>query len=181
MHRLYEPINHLFVGNEMQRAPHPYSKPISPPTPPALEISDRLGFLTCSGSECSFDADADARRIVCGSSWDDDVNVIFVYNTKQLRLTFYDDEDLRLGYIISSNSELTLFDKLVINSTVEEVKKQLELHQIKSWEIEEFDQTENHFNENNWLILQSEFGRITKVEIGAVIKNEDDFDWKFKA
>ncbi len=112
---------------------------------------------------------------------DDDDNVIFVYNTKQLRLTFYDDEDLRLGYIISSNSELTLFDKLVINSTVEEVKKQLELHQIKSWEIEEFDLTENHFNENNWLILQSEFGRITKVEIGAVIKNEDDFDWKFKA
>lgn len=112
---------------------------------------------------------------------DDDDNVIFVYNTKQLRLTFYDDEDLRLGYIISSNSELTLFDKLVISSTMEEVKKQLELHQIKSWEIEEFDLTENHFNENNWLILQSEFGRITKVEIGAVIKNEDDFDWKFKA
>ena len=69
-------INHLFVGNEMQRAPRPNSKPISPPTPPALEISDGLGFLTCSGSECSFDADADARRIVCGSSWDDDVNVI---------------------------------------------------------------------------------------------------------
>ena len=69
-------INHLFVGNEMQSAPRPNSKPISPPTPPALEISDGLGFLTCSGSECSFDADADARRIVCGSSWDDDVNVI---------------------------------------------------------------------------------------------------------
>ena len=70
-------INHLFVGNEMQRAPHPYSKPISPPTPPALEISDRLGFLTCSGSECSCDPDAvaDVRRIVCGSSWDDDVDV----------------------------------------------------------------------------------------------------------
>jgi phosphatidylserine decarboxylase len=41
--------------------------------------------------------------------------------------------------------------------------------------------TENHFNEENWLILQSEFGRIVKVEIGAVIKNEEDFDWKFNA
>ena len=99
----------------------------------------------------------------------------------QLRLTFYDDEDLRLGYIISSNPRLTINDKVVINETVEEVKKQLEVNKIKSWEKEDFDLTENHFNEENWLILQSEFARIIKVEIGAVIKNEEDFDWKFNA
>ena len=112
---------------------------------------------------------------------DDDKNIIFVYNQLQLRLTFYDDEDLRLGYIISSNPRLTINDKVVINETVEEVKKQLEVNKIKSWEKEDFDLTENHFNEENWLILQSEFGRIVKVEIGAVIKNEEDFDWKFNA
>ncbi len=112
---------------------------------------------------------------------DDDKNIIFVYNQLQLRLTFYDDEDLRLGYIISSNPRLTINDKVVINETVEEVKKQLEVNKIKSWEKEDFDLTENHFNEENWLILQSEFARIIKVEIGAVIKNEEDFDWKFNA
>ena len=112
---------------------------------------------------------------------DDDKNIILVYNQLQLRLTFYDDEDLRLGYIISSNPRLTINDKVVINETVEEVKKQLEVIKIKSWEKEDFDLTENHFNEENWLILQSELGRIVKVEIGAVIKNEEDFDWKFNA
>ena len=112
---------------------------------------------------------------------DDDKNIIFVYNQLQLRLTFYDDEDLRLGYIISSNPRLTINDKVVINETVEEVKKQLEVNKIKSWEKEDFDLTENHFIEENWLILQSEFARIIKVEIGAVIKNEEDFDWKFNA
>ncbi len=112
---------------------------------------------------------------------DEDKNVILVYNQLQLRLTFYDDEDLRLGYIISSNPSLTINDKIVINQTAEEVKKQLEVNKIKSWEKEDFDLTENHFNEENWLILQSEFGRIIKVEIGAIIKNEDDFDWKFNA
>ena len=112
---------------------------------------------------------------------DEDKNVILVYNQLQLRLTFYDDEDLRLGYIISSNPSLTINDKIVINQTAEEVKKQLEAHKIKSWEKEDFDLAENHFNEENWLILQSEFGRIIKVEIGAIIKNEDDFDWTFNA
>lgn len=112
---------------------------------------------------------------------DDDKNIVLVYNQLQLRLTFYDDEDLRLGYIISSNPNLTINDKIVINQTAEEVKKQLEVNKIKSWEKEDFDLTENHFNEENWLILQSEFGRIIKVELGAIIKNEDDFDWKFNA
>ena len=112
---------------------------------------------------------------------DDDKNIILVYNQLQLRLTFYDDEDLRLGYMISSNPSLSINDKIIINQITEEVKKQLEVNKIKSWEKEDFDLTENHFNEENWLILQSEFGRIVKVEIGAVIKNEEDFDWKFNA
>jgi hypothetical protein len=112
---------------------------------------------------------------------DDDKNIVLVYNQLQLRLTFYDDEDLRLGYIISSNPNLTINDKVVINQTAEEVKKQLAVNKINSWEKEDFDLTENHFNEENWLILQSEFGRIIKVELGAIIKNEDDFDWKFNA
>lgn len=112
---------------------------------------------------------------------DDDKNIVLVYNQLQLRLTFYDDEDLRLGYIISSNPNLTINDKIVINQTAEVVKKQLAVNKINSWEKEDFDLTENHFNEENWLILQSEFGRIIKVELGAIIKNEDDFDWKFNA
>jgi hypothetical protein len=109
---------------------------------------------------------------------DDDDNVIYVYNGPQLRLTFYEDENFRLGYIITSNSQATLFEKEVIGKNIEQIKSELP---FKSWELEEFDSTENHFNESNWLIFQSEFGRIIRVEIGAIIKDNDEFDWKFKA
>jgi hypothetical protein len=110
---------------------------------------------------------------------DEDSNSIYLYNQQKWRLTFYEDEDFRLGYIISSHPELTLFDQKVIGRNVEEVKKELESHHFKTWEKEDFDLAENHFNEDHWLILQSEFKDIAKVEIGAIINNNDDFDWKF--
>jgi hypothetical protein len=108
---------------------------------------------------------------------DDDENVIYLYNDLQLRLTFYQDEDFKLGYIISSNDNLSILDRKVIGENVNELKESLP---FKNWENEEFDSTENHFNESNWLILQSEFDKVIRVEIGAIIKDNDEFDWKFK-
>jgi hypothetical protein len=40
-------------------------------------------------------------------------------------------------------------------------------------EQEFYDSTENHFNEAIGLILQSEFDIIIRVEIGAIIKDND--------
>jgi hypothetical protein len=110
---------------------------------------------------------------------DDDGNNIAVYNAQQFRLTFYEDEDMRLGYIICSNPQLTLFDKKVTGRKAEEVKQELLQHHFKSWEREDFDLAENHFNEDNWLILQTEYDAIVKIEIGAIINNKDEFEWKF--
>ncbi len=108
---------------------------------------------------------------------DDDGNVIYLYNDKKLRLTFYEDEAFRLGYIITSNEQAILLGKAIIGKNVTEIKTELP---FKIWEKEDFDSTENHFNESNWLILQSEFDIIIRVEIGAIIKDNDEFDWKFK-
>jgi hypothetical protein len=109
---------------------------------------------------------------------DEENNVIYLYNNEKLRLTFYEDEDFRLGYIITSNTAAILLNHAIIGKNVEEIKMDLP---FKSWEQEDFDSTENHFNESNWLILQAEFGVIIRVEIGAIINNNDEFDWKFKA
>lgn len=109
---------------------------------------------------------------------DEDGNVIYLYNTIKLRLTFYEDEAFRLGYMITSNPELTILDSKPIGRDIEVVKNELP---FKSWEQEDFDSTENHFNESNWLILQSEFGQIIRVEIGAIINDKDEFDWKFSS
>ena len=77
---------------------------------------------------------------------DDDKNIIFLYYSKKLRLTFYEDEDFKLGYFITSNPESTLLGKTIIGENVIDLKNELP---FKSWEVEDFDSTENHFNESN--------------------------------
>ena len=111
---------------------------------------------------------------------DEDENVIFLYNAQKLRLTFYVEEDLKLGYIVSSNDSLTLFDKNVLGKDIETIKKDFLSHGLKTWEEEAFDTYENYFNEDFWIIVQTEFGVAVKVEIGAIIKN-DEFEWKFNS
>ena len=112
---------------------------------------------------------------------DEEDNIIYVYNDKKLRLTFYEDEDFRLGYIITSNPESTLFDHHLIGKNFGEIQKELLSKGFKSWEKEDFDLAENQFNEDHWIILQSEFDTIVKIEIGAIINDKDEFDWKFKS
>jgi hypothetical protein len=109
---------------------------------------------------------------------DDDGNVIYLYNNQKMRLTFYEDEAFRLGYIITSNKEAKLLDKKIIGENIETIKSKLP---FKSWEVEDFDSIKNHFNESNWLILQSEYDDVIRVEIGAIINDKDEFDWKFKS
>ena len=108
---------------------------------------------------------------------DDDGNIICLYNAQKCSLTFYEDEEFRLGYIICSHPEATIFDKQIIGKNIELIKSELP---FKTWTNEDFDTTENHFNESNWLILQSEYNNIIRVEIGAIINDNDEFDWKFR-
>lgn len=112
---------------------------------------------------------------------DEDDNQILLYNALKARLTFYQEEDFRLGYIIISNPEIRLFNQKVIGQDLIEVKSFLEKKGFTLFEEEVFDSVTNYFNEDNWIILQAEFGQVIKVEMGAIIKNQDEFDWKFKA
>lgn len=111
---------------------------------------------------------------------DEEENVIFLYNEQKIRLTFYVEEDLKLGYIVSSNENLTVFDQKIIGKTIDTIKKELAPKGLKTWEEESFDTYENYFNEDFWMIVQTEFGFAVKVELGAIIKN-DEFEWKFKS
>lgn len=110
---------------------------------------------------------------------DEDDNVILVYNKLKMRLTFYQEEDLRLGYIVASSPKLELFGNLIIDKPIAAVKKELATKGITKFNQEEFDTFENYFNEDNWFILQTEFEEVVKFEIGAIINQKDEFDWKF--
>ncbi|REH02003.1 hypothetical protein [Flavobacterium aquicola] len=111
---------------------------------------------------------------------DEDDNVIFVYNNLKIRMTFYKDEELRLGYLVASSPNLELFGIKIIAKKITEIKKDLAQKGIVKFTQEEFDTFENYFNEENWIIFQTEFDEVVKFEIGAIINNKDEFEWKFK-
>jgi hypothetical protein len=111
---------------------------------------------------------------------DDEKNTVLQYNNSKLRLTFYADEDLKLGYIIGASASLELLGASVIGQPWEDVYKTLAAAGIKDFEKEAGDITEAYFNEANWLLVQVEFGDVTRVEVGAIINNKDEFEWKFK-
>ncbi|WP_310381570.1 hypothetical protein [Flavobacterium sp.] len=110
---------------------------------------------------------------------DEDNNLILVYNTLKMRLTFYNDEAFRLGYIVASSPDLELFQNTIIGKNIKDLIKELSLKGISKFTQEAFDTYENYFNEDNWIILQTEFDEVVKFEIGAIINEKDEFDWKF--
>jgi len=110
---------------------------------------------------------------------DEDDNVILAYNALKIRLTFYAEEELKLGYLVASSPNLELFGNKIINRKITDVKKDLAQKGITKFTQEEFDTYENYFNEENWIILQTEFEEVVKFEIGAIINAKDEFDWKF--
>lgn len=109
---------------------------------------------------------------------DEDGNTIYLYDSHKLRLTFYADEDFRLGYAITSYADATLLGHAIIGEPITKILDDLP---FSSWETEEFDSVTNYFNESNWLTLQVEYGQVIRVEIGALIDEVSDvFIWRFK-
>lgn len=112
---------------------------------------------------------------------DDEDNIVYVYNEQKMRLTFYDEEAMRLGYIIAQHPNLILFGEIIIGKTWEEVKTLLATNKITKLETEIVEGTENYFSEDNWLFINADYGEVFKIELGAVFKEkDDDFEWKFK-
>jgi len=112
---------------------------------------------------------------------DEDENIVFAYNAQKMRLTFYKEEEFKLGYVVASAPKLELFGKALIGRKISEVSKELNQKGLAKFSQESFDTFENYFNEDHWIILQTEFDEIVKVEIGAIINDKDEFDWKFKS
>lgn len=111
---------------------------------------------------------------------DEDENVVFIYNSRKLRLTFYKEEDFRLGYMTTSNLMVKLFNTSLIGKNWSEVYPILEKNKVKYFESDTSEGILSYFNEENWLFFHLDYNEIVKIELGAVFKEkEDDFDWKF--
>lgn len=111
---------------------------------------------------------------------DDENNTIYVYNKERMKLTFYVDEDMKLGYITTTNPEIKLFGSTIINKEWDLVNGDLALNKITKFEKDSEEGIDIYFNEDNWLFFHVDYDEVVEVEIGAIINDNDEFEWKFR-
>jgi hypothetical protein len=93
-----------------------------------------------------------------------------------MMLTFYKHENDRLGYIRSSNPDVTFGGELLLD---QQVKKVLDgpMKSIKGWQKENYDFFDTYMNEKSWIVLNVEYERITDIEIGVPLDGDDVYVW----
>jgi hypothetical protein len=107
-----------------------------------------------------------------------DPDPVFQYNSLKSRFTFFNDSNGRLGYIRSTNPDLTFKGQKIIGQKIDIVKRDVFSILDKKWEIEEYFTFSAHFNEPNWLTISEEYDLVTQIELGVLFKeNSDEFDW----
>jgi hypothetical protein len=108
---------------------------------------------------------------------DDENQLLYQYNKSKLRLTFYQDQDGKLGYIRCSNPKLTYQGKPVISTPIEKVEKEVFGKQVPEWEIEDYDFFVTYVNEEFWIVLNVEYDEVTEVELGVPINEDEEYEW----
>ncbi|MFD0992561.1 hypothetical protein [Tenacibaculum geojense] len=103
--------------------------------------------------------------------------LILVFNNQKLRLTFYECENSRLGYIETSNPNLTFDGIKILNTNIDFAKTDIFGEMMDEWELEEYHSFSTHFNDKYWLTLNSEFESVTNLELGVPFENEEDYKW----
>ncbi|RLD75248.1 MAG: hypothetical protein DRJ10_15635 [Bacteroidetes bacterium] len=109
---------------------------------------------------------------------DEDDNIKYQYNKLKLTLTFYKEAGYKLAYINCSSEELTLLGKKLIGQDIASVLSFLEENGMEDFEYENYDSFATNTNEDNWLVLNEEYGELNEVEIGVIINDDDEYEWK---
>ena len=110
---------------------------------------------------------------------DEEENVVFMYNSRKLRLIFYKEEAFKLGYITTTQAGVKLFGTTLIGKNWSDIFSLLEKNKLKSFETDTIEGMMSYFNEDNWIFFHVDYNEIVKVEVGAVFSDKDEFDWKF--
>ncbi len=107
---------------------------------------------------------------------DEEDEFIYQYNSLRMMLTFYKHDNDRMGYIRTSNPAVTYNGALLID---EPVKVVLEgpMKAVKNWQVEKYDFFDTYLNEKSWIVLNVEYERISDVEIGVPLDENDVYVW----
>jgi hypothetical protein len=99
------------------------------------------------------------------------------YNSIKTRLTFYKNHGGKLGYLRSSNPDLSYKDKKIIGKSISEAFEIFDDIPEDSWQITEYDFWTDYFNEDWWIILRCEYSEITQLDLGVPFINEEEYSW----
>ena len=108
---------------------------------------------------------------------DDSDRLLLEYNDHNLRLTIYKDEQNRLGYLTTSNRNLTFEGKNIIGETIDYVKNEVFNNTVKIWEIDEYEFWCTYGEIEHWITLNVEFNKIIGLELGVIIDDSDEYLW----
>ncbi len=109
---------------------------------------------------------------------DDDNQLLYHYNDLRCRFTFYATEGDRLCYIRSSNPKIVFAGKKLIGAHIDDAKAILHAECPEEWEDEDCHFFSTHLYEPHWLIFNTEYDRVTGLELGLPFKNEEEYDWE---
>ena len=108
---------------------------------------------------------------------EDENKEIWIFNDEKMRLSFYPDEDYKLGYIETSNPELEFNGKKLLGLKIEEAKHEFVNRRIESWEQDKYSSFSVEFNEDYYLSLHQSYGELTEIHMGVPFKNDDEYQW----
>jgi hypothetical protein len=107
---------------------------------------------------------------------DDENELNYEYNHLKLRLTFYGEEQGRLGYIRTANPKVTFKGQPIMGQTIEQLTDEV-FNELGDWEVENFDFFDVYLNEENWMVLNVEYNTVTDIELGVVVNEDEEYEW----
>jgi hypothetical protein len=107
---------------------------------------------------------------------DDESEIIYQYNELRLQLSFYNQENGRLGYIRCANPEIAYEGKKILGEPVQTVIKET-FQEYKNWQIDNYDFFDTYLNVENWVVLNVEYEVVSDIEIGVPYNDDDTYSW----
>ena len=103
-----------------------------------------------------------------------DHELFWEYTEKKLTLTFDKHKGGRLGYIRSSNPNLSIAGLKLMDAKVVDIQPNIDA-KVSSWEVTEYFSFTAYFHEANWFCLNGKYGRVTDVELGVPFEKENEY------
>ncbi|PQJ08859.1 hypothetical protein CJD36_022210 [Flavipsychrobacter stenotrophus] len=107
---------------------------------------------------------------------DDENELIYQYNSRKLRLTFYKHEDRKLGYIRCGNYKVTYDNQPLLGRPIKEVTD-VTLKHIAPWEVDSYEFFDVYLNHENWISLNVEYEEVVDLELGVPFNKDDSYNW----